>query len=119
MTSAEKQTPVADIQLTQEAISEIKRLLVEHELPESAGVRVGVKGGGCSGFAYTLNFDFKPADGDIIMEEGGVRICCDPKSILYLNGARLTYSDGLQGKGFQFENPNAANTCGCGDSFSV
>ena len=107
------------IVMTTAAIAEVRRLLADNDLPETAGVRVGIKGGGCSGFTYTLNFDQVPADGDEVFEFDGVRLFCDPKSLLYLSGTTLDYSDGLQGKGFQFINPNATGTCGCGESFSV
>lgn len=109
----------ANITMTPSAIEEVKRLIAENNLPDTAGVRVGVRGGGCSGFTYTLNFDQKEASGDLIMEFGGVRLFVDPKSVLYLNGTTLEYTSGLQGKGFQFINPNASSTCGCGESFSV
>ena len=108
-----------DLAVTPEAVIAIKRLLKEHELPDTAGVRVGVQGGGCSGFTYNLNFDYKAADGDYVIEQDGVRLFCDPKSLIYLRGTKLTFSDGLQGKGFQFINPTATSTCGCGESFSV
>lgn len=107
------------IRLTEAAVSEIQRLVVEHALPDTAGVRVGVRGGGCSGFSYTLNFDMQPAPGDAIVEQDGVRLFCDPKSLIYLKGTVLDYTSGLQGRGFQFQNPNAKGTCGCGESFSV
>ena len=115
--SEETTTPV--IQFTEPAIAEIRRLMAANTLPETAGVRVGVRGGGCSGFSYNLNFDFKPASDDEIIEQDGVRIFCDPKSLTYLRGTVLQYTDGLQGRGFQFVNPNATGTCGCGESFSV
>ncbi|MBT4465657.1 MAG: iron-sulfur cluster assembly accessory protein [Planctomycetota bacterium] len=108
------------IVMTDSAIAEVKRLIEQTDFePALAGVRVGVKGGGCSGFTYTLNFDKSPAEGDEIFDFEGVRLFCDPKSLLYLNGITLEYTTGLQGKGFQFINPNATGTCGCGDSFSV
>tara|TARA_R110000751_G_scaffold52684_1_gene114716 strand:- start:257 stop:601 length:345 start_codon:yes stop_codon:yes gene_type:complete len=110
----------SQITMTDPAIEEVKRLLTQTDFnPALAGVRVGVKGGGCSGFTYTLNFDKSPADGDKIFKFSGVRLFCDPKSLLYLKGITLEYTTGLQGKGFQFINPNATGTCGCGDSFSV
>jgi iron-sulfur cluster assembly protein len=112
-------TSSAKITITAAAVVEIKRLITENDLPDTAGVRVGVKGGGCSGFTYSLNFDMKPAEGDVIVETGGVRLFCDPKSLIYLSGTVLDYTSGLQGRGFQFQNPNATNTCGCGESFSV
>ncbi len=119
MNAQQDTTPSPGLVMSEAAVKEIKRLIVQHELPESAGVRVGIKGGGCSGFTYTLNFDQKPAEGDVILEQDGVRLFCDPKSLLYLRGTTLDYSEGLQGRGFQFKNPNAKSTCGCGESFSV
>ena len=109
----------ANLKVTDNAAAEIKRLMEENKLPDTSGVRVGVKGGGCSGFTYSLAFDMKPADGDVILEINDVRLFCDPKSMLYLNGTVLEYTSGLQGRGFQFQNPNATSTCGCGESFSV
>ena len=109
----------AEIIVSESAAAEVNRLMKENDLPETAGVRVGVKGGGCSGFSYTLNFDHRPADGDLVLEKNGIQLFCDPKSLLYLNGTTLDYTDGLQGRGFQFKNPNATSTCGCGESFSV
>ena len=108
-----------NITMTDAAVAEVKRLLSENDLPDTAGVRVGIRGGGCSGFTYTLNFDQDSAEGDEIIEFDGVRLFCDPKSLLYLNGTTLDYTSGLQGRGFQFINPNASGTCGCGESFSV
>ena len=70
-------------------------------------------------FSYSLNFDVNQAEGDLVVEVDGVRLFCDPKSMLYLNGTTLDYTSGLQGRGFQFQNPNASSTCGCGESFSV
>ena len=101
------------------AAVEIKRLMEAKELPETAGVRVGVRGGGCSGYTYTLDFDYKPAEGDLIFDQQGVRVFCDPKALSYLEGTTLDFTDGLMGKGFQFKNPKATGTCGCGESFSV
>ena len=104
--------------LSTKAVKEIKYLLLLKELDENYGVRVGVRGGGCAGFSYTLAFGRIGKD-DVIMEQDGVSIFTDPKSALYLNGTTLQYTDGLQGKGFHFINPNATQTCGCGESFSV
>ena len=114
-----EETTTPTIRLTDMAVAEIRRLLATHDLPETAGVRVGVRGGGCSGFSYSLNFDHKPTVDDEVIEQDGVRIFCDPKSLAYLRGTTLQYTDGLQGRGFQFVNPNATGTCGCGESFSV
>lgn len=82
-------------------------------------VRVSVKGGGCSGLAYDLSFDTTQNPADTLAEDKGVKILIDRKSLLYLIGTELEYSDGLNGKGFQFVNPNASRTCGCGESFSI
>ena len=82
-------------------------------------VRVGVKGGGCSGLSYELDFDKTAAETDKIFEDNTVRIIVDKKSFLYLVGTTLEYSGGLNGKGFVFNNPNAQRTCGCGESFSL
>ena len=111
---------VRTLQITVEdtALKEIKYLLKLKELDETFGLRVGVRGGGCSGFSYDLQFGRK-AKGDVEMVKEGIKFFTDPKSLLYLKGTTLTYTDGLQGKGFSFENPNATQTCGCGESFAV
>lgn len=105
------------IALSPKAIKEVKRLLSEQE-KKDVGLRVGVKGGGCSGLSYSLNFDV-PKEGDNTFEFDGARVFVDPKSLLYLAGLTLDYSDSLEGRGFKFINPNASRTCGCGESFSV
>lgn len=83
-------------------------------------LRVGVKGGGCSGLSYTMGFDnqINPTD-EVVETDNGLKVLIDKKSVLYLFGTTLTYSDGLNGKGFQWENPNASRTCGCGESFAL
>ena len=86
---------------------------------EKANIRVSVKGGGCSGLMYDLTFDETISENDEIFEDKGMKILVDKKSLLYLLGTTLDYSGGLNGKGFQFVNPNASRTCGCGESFSV
>ena len=105
------------IELTQGAVKEVKRLLGEQGR-EGQGLRVLVKGGGCSGLSYHLNFDAQH-DKDSLFEFDGIRVFIDPKSLLYLSGMTLDFSDSLQGRGFKFINPNASKTCGCGESFSV
>jgi iron-sulfur cluster assembly protein len=90
----------------------------EHKGPD-AFVRVGVKGGGCSGLEYQLSFDNAEKEGDQIFEDKGVKVVVDMKSLLYLYGTELDYSGGLNGKGFVFNNPNATRTCSCGESFAV
>jgi iron-sulfur cluster assembly protein len=86
---------------------------------EDAMLRVSVKGGGCSGLMYDLGFDAESHDTDQVIEDKGFKILIDKKSVLYLAGTTLDFSDGLNGKGFQFVNPNASRTCGCGESFAV
>lgn len=112
-------TASAPFQITDRAVAEIQRLIEQKDLPASAGVRVGVRGGGCSGYSYVLDFDEAPGDSDVVVEHEGIRLFCDSKSMAYLNGTTLDFSDGLMGRGFQFQNPNATGTCGCGESFSV
>ena len=99
-----------------ERIIELKK---EEWREEQENIRVSVKGGGCSGFMYELGFDAQVVDTDHVFEDKGVKILVDRKSLLYLAGTTLEFSDGLNGKGFQFVNPNASRTCGCGESFSV
>lgn len=105
------------VNATEAAVAELKRLL-ENESAEVTGVRMAVKGGGCSGLSYVLDFD-RERDGDNVVEMGGVTFYMDRKSTIYLKGIVLDYKEGLKGKGFVFQNPNATNTCGCGESFSV
>ncbi len=78
-----------------------------------------MKGGGCSGLSYVLEFDDKISEGDEIFEDKGIKIVCDKKSLLYIWGTELNYSGGLNGKGFEFSNPNSSRVCSCGESFSV
>ena len=107
------------ITLTERASVEVKRIISEKGLPEGSALRVGVKGGGCSGFSYTLGFDDSIGETDQVSEVGDLRVVCDPKSFLYLNGTEIDYEDGLMGRGFKFGNPNATNSCGCGESFTA
>ena len=108
-----------EIKLTEKAVSEIKRIKEQNNIPESHGLRVGVKGGGCSGLTYVLGFDSEMRKGDQIFELHGVRVFIDPKSLFFLSGTELDFSDGLNGRGFVFNNPKATKTCGCGSSFSA
>ncbi len=101
------------------AREEVLRLMGEKKVGDSAFIRVGVKGGGCSGLMYDLDFDQSMSDEDKIFEDNGVKIVVDKKSYLYLIGTELDFSSGLNGKGFSFINPNANRTCGCGESFSI
>ena len=108
-----------EISLTETARQEIKKIMSENSVPETYGLRVGVKGGGCSGLTYTLGFDAESKEGDTILELNDVKLFVDGKSLFYLTGTELDFSSGLNGKGFLFNNPNATKTCGCGDSFGV
>jgi iron-sulfur cluster assembly protein len=101
------------------AKKQVAELISSEGHPEDSFVRVGVKGGGCSGLMYNLEFDNVMTDGDQAFEHNGVKVVVDKKSFLYLVGTELDYSEGLNGKGFVFVNPNANRTCGCGESFSI
>jgi iron-sulfur cluster assembly protein len=107
------------ISVTDKAKERISELLQQEGRSLSHNVRVSVKGGGCSGLMYDLSFDESLQPADQIFEDKGVKILIDKKSLLYLLGTTLDFSDGLNGKGFQFVNPNATRTCGCGESFAV
>ena len=109
------------ITVSQKALEHIIVLMMESGItPDSHHLRVGVKGGGCSGLSYVMDFDDTIESTDEIVEvDGGLKVVIDRKSVLYLYGTELNYSDGLNGKGFQWENPNASRTCGCGESFSL
>jgi len=107
------------IEITERAAREIRRIVADQSLGPATALRVGVKGGGCSGFSYTLGFDDQIAEVDQVTELDGIRIVCDPKSFLYLNGTQIDFEDNLMGRGFKFGNPNATKSCGCGESFSV
>lgn len=106
------------ITLTPSAVEEVRRMLSREQKGEGVGLRLFVKGGGCSGLSYGLNFD-QEKKGDNRFDFEGVSVFVDPKSYLYLEGTSLDYADSLQDKGFKFINPKASKTCGCGESFSV
>lgn len=106
------------ITVTESAAKKVKSL-VEESGYVTPYLRVAVKGGGCSGLSYDLSFDTDKQPNDTLAEDKGVKILVDNKSLLYLYGTELEFSDGLNGKGFQFVNPNATRTCGCGESFAV
>ncbi len=93
--------------------------LLDKDNEKKQFVRVGVESGGCSGLSYKLDFDDKKNDDDELIEDNGIKLLVNKKSFLYLVGTTLEFSDGLNGKGFVFNNPNANRTCGCGESFSL
>jgi iron-sulfur cluster assembly protein len=107
------------ITVTDRAKDKIQTLISEEGKSAESFVRVGVEGGGCSGLSYQLTFDTELKPEDKLFEDKGVKIVVNKKSFLYLVGTELDFTDGLNGKGFQFNNPNATRTCGCGESFSI
>jgi iron-sulfur cluster assembly protein len=115
MTETDTSVPV---RLTPGAIAQLHRIKVDQSIPEHYGLRVGVKGGGCSGFSYMLGFD-EPKAQDTTYEFGGIRILMDKAHALYLLGMEVDWLEGLNNRGFIFNNPNAKETCGCGTSFSA
>ena len=106
------------ITLTENAAEKVREMITKREQP-TEGLRVGVRGGGCSGFTYFLEFSESAKEGDRQLESQGVRLFVDSKSYLYLMGTEVDYVESLSGAGFKFENPNARRTCGCGESFSI
>lgn len=107
------------IVITPRAADEIRKIKADNKIPESHALRLGVKGGGCSGLSYVLAFDEKPREGDQVFHIEGLTVHVDPKSLYYLDGTVLEFNDGLTDRGFEFKNPNATRTCGCGHSFGV
>jgi len=106
------------VTLTESALKEVKRLLDIQDITEG-GLRLGVKGGGCSGLSYTVNFDDKIGEYDTVCECDGVKVIVDAKSAIYLTGMQLDYQKDMVSGAFKFINPNASKTCGCGESFSA
>lgn len=104
--------------LTGNAIKEVKRIMSDNKIA-GAGLRIGVTGGGCAGFTYTLNFDNEVGSDDQTYEVEGIKVIIDMKSALYLHGTTVDYTSGLTGGGFRFINPQAKGSCGCGSSFSA
>jgi iron-sulfur cluster assembly protein len=105
------------ITLTPGAIEKVKSILAEHK--DETGLRIAVVGGGCSGFQYQMTLDKEPKADDKVLDMEGLRVFVDARSILYLNGTKVDYIDGLNGSGFKFDNPNAKASCGCGESFDA
>ena len=115
-TTETKEQPI--VTLTDAALKEVKRLLDVQGITEG-GLRLGVKGGGCSGLSYTVNFDDQIGEYDTVSEHDGVKVIVDAKSAIYLTGMQLDYQKDLVSGAFKFINPNASKTCGCGESFSA
>ncbi len=103
--------------VTEAAAVKLKDLMAKEGIGDQ-GLRIRVRGGGCSGYEYQLAFD-SPREGDQIFEQGGVKVVIDPKSLLFLTGSELDFDDGLTGAGFAIKNPNAKGSCGCGQSFQA
>jgi iron-sulfur cluster assembly accessory protein len=120
MTTTQRPQATVAIHLTDSAGDQVKRFIEQEHVPlETAGLRVAVLPGGCSGFKYGLNIEERPLDDDMILEQHGLRIFVDAFSAQYLDGVKIDYVTTLQGAGFTFENPNATGGCGCGSSFTV
>ncbi len=106
------------ISITDKAIQQIHQIAQAENPDGTKGLRLAVTGGGCSGLSYKIEFS-EPKEKDNVLEFGDIKVLVDPKSVIYLKGIVLDFKDGLNGKGFVFDNPNAKNTCGCGESFSL
>ena len=115
----ETATLMTGIYISEKAKARVEQLLAEDGRGNDYFVRVSVVSGGCSGLTYKMDFDNEIKQGDQLFEDKGVKLVTDRKSILYLFNTTLDYSDGLDGKGFHFMNPNASRTCACGESFSI
>lgn len=118
MTTATEPKTEHNITITEKAAGQVKKL-ASMEGREAATLRVAVQGGGCSGLTYKLAMDADEKQGDKVFDQHGVKLMVDFKSLVFLIGTELDFSDGLNGKGFTFSNPNATKTCGCGTSFST
>ena len=117
-TPSAPEVKVVPVSLTPNAIAKVKGIMAQQN-PVPAGLRVGVVGGGCSGFSYSLQFDSSAGVMDKVFDMDGLKVFVDGTSIMYLNGCRVDYVDTLEGAGFKFENPSVKGTCGCGSSFNV
>ena len=119
MTTTHKPDSIT-LTLTERAAAEVQKYLAEEKVDlATAGLRIGVEPGGCSGFKYSLNIEDKPADDDVVIESHGVRLFVDSFSGQYLSGITVDYKSNFQESGFAFDNPNATGGCGCGSSFTV
>ena len=117
---SEQATQEQAVILTELAAKEVRTIVGSQELDaDKVRLRIGVKGGGCSGFSYLLDLTESQKDSDEVFEQHGIKIIIDPKSLLYLSGVTVDFKDEIMGRGFVFNNPNASSSCGCGSSFSV
>jgi iron-sulfur cluster assembly protein len=120
MTTTQQPQFAITLQLTDEAVAQVRGVLAQEKVPEeTGGLRVSVVPGGCSGFKYGLNIEDAAADDDLVMDVHGIRVFVDPFSAQYLNGITIGYHSSMQGSGFTFQNPNATGGCGCGSSFTA
>lgn len=111
-------TPKGPVSLTPTAISKVKEIMAQQN-PQPAGLRIGVVGGGCSGFSYSMSFENAPGMMDKVYTFDDLKVFVDATSVMYLNGCTVDYVETLEAAGFKFENPNVKSTCGCGSSFNV
>jgi iron-sulfur cluster assembly protein len=114
----EAPTAIAPIHLTEGAVDQLYRIKSEQQISDDYALRVGVKGGGCSGFSYVLGFD-RPKETDEVFDINGIRVLMQKAHAIYLLGMEVDFVNGLENRGFTFNNPNAKSTCGCGTSFSA
>ena len=117
-TSDVETTPKVPVTLTPTAVSKVKEIMTQQN-PVPAGLRIGVVGGGCSGFSYSMSFENAPGVMDKVYNFDDLKVFVDATSAMYLNGCIVDYMETLEAAGFKFENPNVKSTCGCGSSFSV
>lgn len=106
------------VSLTERAARQVRKIISEEDLEDDLYLRVAVEGGGCSGLSYKLGLDHRTEEDEII-ESQGIEILVDPRHMMYLEGISIDYPDGLDARGFTFDNPNASESCGCGSSFAI
>ena len=111
--------PAGPVLLTEKALRMVKLTREQEGMDPGSGLRIAVRGGGCSGFEYAIDFEREPRENDLVLEYDGLKLYVDPISSRFLEGTTIDYSLGMTGTGFKFHNPKAAGTCGCGSSFSV
>lgn len=120
MTTVQRPETSVNLSVTDAAVEQVREFMAQEDVPaETAGLRVSVLPGGCSGFKYGLNIEEQPLDDDLVTQINGVRVFVDAFSAQYLNGTTIDYVTGMMGSGFTFNNPNATGGCGCGSSFTV